>query len=78
MVKINNNISVAHPNSVWVVYKGDNNKEIKTIDELKSYIRTEGNTTTTWFSVHVLTDRIEIFKRFVSLLLQFRTPRITF
>lgn len=43
MIKLNEHFSVAHPNSVNVIYRDNTGKEIKTVRELQDYIKLDGN-----------------------------------
>jgi len=38
MAKVNKNFRIAHPNSVNVIYRDNDGKEIKTMHELQKYI----------------------------------------
>ena len=75
MVKLNEHFSVAHPNSVNVIYRDNTGKEIKTVRELQDYIKVDGNMMTTIFGAEVLRDDWKIVKRFFKLLSEFRLPR---
>jgi hypothetical protein len=75
MVKLNEHFSVAHPNSVNVIYRDNTGKEIKTMRELQEYIKVDGNMMATIFGAEVLSDDWKIVKRFFKLLSEFRLPR---
>jgi hypothetical protein len=76
MVKLNEHFSVAHPNSVNVIYRDNTGKEIKTMRELQEYIKVDGNIMTTIFGAEVLRGDWERVKRFFKLLSEFRLPRV--
>jgi hypothetical protein len=75
MIKLNEHFSVAHPNSVNVIYRDNTGKEIKTVRELQEYIKVDGNMMTTIFGAEVLRGDWERVKRFFKLLSEFRLPR---
>ncbi len=75
MAKVNKNFRIAHPNSVNVIYRDNDGKEIKTMRELQKYVKSDGSIITTIFGAEVLYSELKIMKRFFKLLSEFRLPR---
>ncbi len=75
MIDIGNNIKVAHPNSVHVIYRNWDGKELTTVDELKSHIKVNGKIVDFLFYSEVITEDWKKIMRMFMLLLEFRFPR---
>jgi hypothetical protein len=77
MIKLSEYISVAHPNSVNVIYYDSVGDEITTLDDFMRYIDISngGGVVEVSFGCEVISDRYRMLKRFFQLLYQLRIPR---
>jgi hypothetical protein len=78
MIPITENIKIAHPNSINVIFYDLTLNEITTVTELKEYVKImDDGSVIIYLNSKSLNSRKARIKRFFQLLSQFRIPRFS-